>query len=157
VKLETYITHANTVSYEVSLAVNLLCRELIKGKGWKESLNTAQSQLKEPLVISAIENSATCDDTSKLSRDGFAPEVLKAALYFIHKTNNFSDALTKSIIFAGGANYCPVLVGALAGALYGADAVLKNPKFNMQDNSLLNEALSKRIQDVANGLASSWE
>jgi len=56
-------------------------------------------------------------------RDGYAPNVLQAAIYFLNRHDSFESALMASMDFAGPSNYCPVLVGALAGARFGASAV----------------------------------
>ena len=48
---------------------------------------------------------------------GFAPDVLRTALYFVENSRDFNSALDPSLTFAGSANYCPVIVGALAGTV----------------------------------------
>jgi ADP-ribosylglycohydrolase len=47
-------------------------------------------------------------DGSKLNDGGYSPDVLRAALYWMRKASNFTDAVEGSIAFAGPANYCPV-------------------------------------------------
>jgi hypothetical protein len=42
--------------------------------------------------------------------------VLRAAVFFVGTPVCFTEALERSLAFAGLANYCPVLVGALASA-----------------------------------------
>ena len=63
------------------------------------------------------------DTTSPLDPGGFAPEVLRAAIRFVVKNATFEGALAASIRFAGPANYCPVLVGAIGGARWGASSI----------------------------------
>ena len=53
--------------------------------------------------------------------DGFAPNVLTAAMYFLMNSDNLDEAIKRSIDFAGPANYCPVLVGAIGSARWGID------------------------------------
>jgi ADP-ribosylglycohydrolase len=50
--------------------------------------------------------------------------IMQAALYFIDRNDSFSNALNASLQFAGSANYCPVLVGAIAGARWGVFSIL---------------------------------
>ena len=38
---------------------------------------------------------------SNLSSSGFAPQVVKAALYFVHTSSNFTEAIDRSVKFAG--------------------------------------------------------
>jgi ADP-ribosylglycohydrolase len=49
--------------------------------------------------------------------------VLQAAVYFVTANASFDAALAASLAFAGPANYCPVLVGAIGGARWGARAI----------------------------------
>ena len=49
-----------------------------------------------------------------LNRGGFAPDVLAAAIHFVGSSDTFGAALDASLLFAGPANYCPVLVGNVA-------------------------------------------
>jgi ADP-ribosylglycohydrolase len=48
---------------------------------------------------------------------GHSPEVLRAAIHFINHNPRPVDAVSKAIIFAGNPNFCPVLVGAITGAM----------------------------------------
>ncbi len=54
---------------------------------------------------------------------GFAPDVLRAAAFIVGTSACFGEALGRSLAFAGLANYCPVLVGAVGGARWGASTV----------------------------------
>lgn len=43
--------------------------------------------------------------------------------FFVLTSIDFTDMVTSSIEFAGASNYCPVLVGAWAGAIYGIEGI----------------------------------
>jgi ADP-ribosylglycohydrolase len=62
-------------------------------------------------------------ETDRLVPSGFAPETLQAAVHLVRHASCFHDALAASLRFAGGANYAPVLVGAIGGARWGARAI----------------------------------
>jgi ADP-ribosylglycohydrolase len=79
---------------------------------------------------------------------GFAPEVLRAALYFVDTSKTFPDALHRAIAFAGSANYCPVLVGAIAGARWGASTI--------PANDLEHVGILPRIRATAGALSNGW-
>ena len=49
--------------------------------------------------------------------------MLQAAVYFVTANASFDAALAASLAFAGLANYCPVLVGAIGGARWGARGI----------------------------------
>jgi ADP-ribosylglycohydrolase len=79
---------------------------------------------------------------------GFAPDVLWAALHFAGTSACFADALERSLAFAGSANYCPVLVGAIAGARWGASAI-PHP-------ALAHVAILPKVEATAKALAAEW-
>jgi ADP-ribosylglycohydrolase len=87
--------------------------------------------------------------TRPLSTGGYAPEVLRAAVHFVARHDIFADALGGSLDFAGPANYCPVLVGAMGGARWGAATI--------PVGMLLDCDLPGRVRDVSDRLADEWE
>jgi len=93
-------------------------------------------------------------DRSSLDSGGFAPDVLRTSLYFVEQSSDFDTALDPSLTFAGAANYCPVLVGALAGARYGASTISLH---HLNSNKMINADLVARISKVADDLAAGWE
>jgi ADP-ribosylglycohydrolase len=70
-------------------------------------------------IAAALGGSGAPPLSAPTDRGGRSPLVLYAALYFLCTTQSFNDACNASIAFAGGANFCPVLVGSIGGALYG--------------------------------------
>jgi len=79
---------------------------------------------------------------------GFAPDVLRAAVYFVGTSEDFAEALERSLAFAGPATYCPVLVGAIAGARWGASTIAPS--------SLAHVDILSRVRPVAEALAAGW-
>ena len=144
-KVEASITHLSELSIDTSIAVNVICRNLIHGKTLDESLQVALSSVRSSEIKQVLsfqyEGKTTAE--AQLDRDGFAPRVLKAALYFLKTNNNFRDALEKSLLFAGSANYCPVLVGSIGGALYGDSSVTPDTLRHV------NPKLAQRLSAVA--------
>jgi hypothetical protein len=82
------------------------------------------------------------------SNGGFAPDVLRAALHFVGTSGSFAEALERSLAFAWPANYCPVLVGAIAGARWGASAI--------PPSSLAHVDILPRVRAAADALAAGW-
>lgn len=150
--LESSITHLHHLSIQTAVVVNVICRALIRGQSWQEALEKGRSvdgldtQIKAALEIA--------DGTNNLSKGGFAPDVLKASVYFTSLMANgrttFSEALALSLTFAGEVNFCPVLVGAFCGAQCGSDAI---PKHELSHHRA---RLLERIDKVAVTLASAW-
>ncbi len=140
---EARLTHQHPLAGDVAAAVVVVCRALINGKPWGDALALARTgRLSQ--TIQALDD----DNTSPLSPGGFAPEVLRAAIHFVAHHDSFADALNASLTFAGPANYCPVLVGAVAGARWGAAAI--SSEMPSDCNSVT------RIEGVAESLADGW-
>ena len=131
--IEARLTHLDPIAGEVAASVNTLCRLLIRGVGWEDAL-------RECNIVSGPEGPG--------SKGGFAPDVLRAALYFVGQAECFIEALEQSLAFAGPANYCPVLVGAIGGARWGASAI-PSPSLREVD-------LPPKIRSTAEALARGW-
>jgi len=162
-KEQCMITHMHDWSIIASIITNLLCRYLILGETLHDSKINTQKIIYEYLDTEKIADSALIKKRiqsmffedkkiEKLNRDGFAPDVLEAALYFVSQSSSFEDALSRSLTFAGKANYCPVLVGAFAGSYYGYSNI---PEIYLQ-HKLLNKPLIERISKASNTLADMW-
>lgn len=55
---------------------------------------------------------SVCDLSGELSKNGYGPNVVQAALYFVQNAETFNDALNTSLEFAGNlkvGNYCNFL------------------------------------------------
>jgi len=148
--LETKLTHSTPISVYVAGVHVALLRNLINGMSWNESLNVVK---KAPLPVSelSIKNMFNeRDGVHQLNDGGFAPDVFAAALYFVNHGKEFSSTVSDSISFAGSSNYCPVLVGALAGAIYGIKAI------KPEDLAHCSDTLKDEITLITEALVSSW-
>ena len=92
---------------------------------------------------------AVCLAESLAERRAFdRDDMLQAAVYFVTADASFDAALAASLAFAGPANYCPVLVGAIGGARWGASAIRAEHLAHCRDVA--------RVEDAASMLAASW-
>jgi len=114
---EARLTHRHPMAGAVSGAYLKILRELING--------STENVLDIALETSPVDFRQYLEDQwcNPPSRGGYAPEVLRAALHFTNTAISFDDALESAVGFAGPENYCPVLVGALAGAKWGDESV----------------------------------
>lgn len=141
---EAKLTHSHPLAGDVAAAIVCMCRELIIGMPWADAIEHAaigrRPETIQSLKFPRIEQS---------SQDGFAPNVLSAAIHFAQTSRSFPEAIERSIAFAGLANYSPVLVGSLAGARWG---------YSQIDKSLLeiHAGLLPRLHHAANKLAAAW-
>jgi hypothetical protein len=86
--------------------------------------------------------------TRKLTVDDRCLGVLQAAVHFVTTNVSFDTALDATLRFAGPANYCPVLVGAIGGARWGGRAI--------DDSRLQHCRDRRRVEAVAKALAAEW-
>jgi len=147
-KQESTITHKHKISVAVAVIVTVLCRHLIQGDTLAHALEKVKVfQDKRDFQTKTM---LTKCPRNSLSTDGSSPNVLKAALYFLGNGSDFSSTLNESINFAGAANYCPVIVGSIGGALYGFSAIADN------DLKHIDKSLLVRLQKVSTALSEMW-
>ena len=130
---EAGLTHFDPIAGEIAATVNQLCRSLIRGMGWDEALRKCGGF--------GVQDGPG-------SNGGFAPDVLRAAVYFVNQSACFTEVLDRSLEFAGPSNYCPVLVGAIAGDRWGASAI--------PPSSLSHVDILPRVKAAAEALAADW-
>ncbi len=130
---EARLTHHDPLAGEVAAAVNKVCRSLIRGAAWDVALRYC---------------SKYADRDGPGNNGGYAPDVLRAALHFLGTSEHFAEALQRSLAFAGPANYCPVLVGAIGGARWGTSAIPLA--------ALAHVEILPRVRASAQALAAGW-
>jgi ADP-ribosylglycohydrolase len=130
---EARLTHRDPVAGEVAAAVNVLCRSLIREVPWQDA-------------VGAIDDLVDLEEPYR--NGGHAPDVLRAALHFVGTSGSFAEALERALAFAGPSNYCPVLVGSIGGARWGASAI---PRVALEHVELL-----RMVRAVARALSASW-
>jgi len=142
---EAALTHRHPLAGDVSAAVVSLCRALIRGLDWSGALAaTKNGRTKE------TSNALEVPNIRSLKRGGFAPDTLAAAIYFVATSSNFKDALSDALHFAGPENYCPVLVGTIGGARWGASEIPKETTHHLG-------SLFPIVRDLGRQLAMAWE
>jgi len=125
---EAKLTHWHPLAADVSVATVLLCRKLLQGNDWHTSLAFARKGR-----MSETQKSLEMHNIEDLKGDGYAPNVLAAAVYFLMNSSSLDEAIKRSIDFAGPANYCPVLVGSIGSARWGGEQKLDDNKFVFVD------------------------
>jgi len=144
-KAEARLTHRHELAGDAAAAVVVLCRALIRGVLWTDALDlTAADRLAE--TRRAMEDRRA----DGLSRGGLAPDVLRAAIFFVHTSSSFSEALARSRDFAGASNYSPVLVGSIGGARWRRGAI---GEIELAHHSSVLPRLRSAAADLARGWA----
>jgi ADP-ribosyl-[dinitrogen reductase] hydrolase len=137
------LTHLHPVAADSAAATAVMCRLLILGMGWKKALDRA-GEGRDDAVRYALKTRAR----DFVVAGGYAPDVIAAAVFFLDGADNFSDAMERSLDFAGPANYCPVLVGALGGARWGRTSIPKK--------WLPAQPIRVRLESAAGRLSDGW-
>ena len=140
---EASLTHQDPLAGNAASAVAVLCRSLIRGTEWTVALGQAATGCEERTRAALLGGSS-----APLHDGGFAPEALRAAVFFLSMHTSFIAALEASIAFAGLENYCPVLVGAIGGARWGAEAVPSELTAHCKTLD--------RVRTAADALTDSW-
>lgn len=143
---EAALTHLHPLAGDVSAAAVVLCRALIHGIPWEEALAIAEAD-RNPNTKLALREGREKPG----GRGGYAPEVLQSSVSFVNQSGDFTGALLDSLRYAGPANYCPVLVGAIAGARWGVDAI----DLELLEHTCVLEILP-RVETNAAALGSGW-
>ena len=140
---EAALTHFDPIAGDVAAAVVVLCRNLARKVNWSASLKRAAIGR-----LSETQRALVPAKSDRIKPNGYAPDALAAAVHFLNECDKFGPALTNAATFAGSANYCPVLVGAIGGARWGASSL--PAKFFPRGE------LFTRVSAAAQRLASEW-
>jgi ADP-ribosylglycohydrolase len=121
---EAKLTHWHPDAGEASAATALIIRGMLRGATLSDAISAAAAAT-TGLVNALLAQPSI--EAKYLSKGGYAPKTLEAAIYFTQTSSSFADAIRRSIHFAGAANYCPVLVGAFAALQFGVEPVAGFP------------------------------
>ena len=80
----------------------LLCRYLLEGASWEESKSHVSKNKEIKATWINILN-------ANLNNGGYVLDAMHSAIQFLDGI----DPLNNSLLFAGSANYCPVIVGII--------------------------------------------
>ena len=116
--IEARITHLHPLVGDCAAAVVRLCRALLQDAGWQDALDFATVG-RLPETCEALEPA----ELARVNRGGYAPDVLRATVLFVERSQSLAEALERAIAFAGPSNYCPVLVGSIGGARWGLEGL----------------------------------
>ena len=84
---------------------------------------------------------------AQIGTSGYVPETVGAAFYCVAATDNFKDAVVMAIKAGGDTDTTAAVVGALAGTLYGLDAIPAEYKDNVENKELLQSLTDELINN----------
>eukprot|EP00759_Apiculatamorpha_spiralis_P025985 PhF_6_TR29195/c0_g1_i1/m.42716/K11687/ADPRHL2; poly(ADP-ribose) glycohydrolase ARH3 len=152
---ECTITHIHPESVATSVATNLIARRLILGDDPRTAIEQTLGETTDETMLAVLKGvlQGKVNESYKLHSGGHSPYTLQTALHFLlyppppDNHNVFQNVLSASLSYAGEPNFCPVLVGALAGAWRGSEEVVSS---NMLNHRYCQEPMQKTLSDVAN-------
>lgn len=113
---EAALTHLSPIASDASAMTAVMLRSLIRGESLARARERAMTEASQ-----ADTRQALASGNLPFSENGFAPQILANAIYFADQSVDFDGALEPALEHAGGANYSPVLIGAIAGGIYGGN------------------------------------
>ena len=125
---EGLITHFDPQAWTGSIAVNLLIVRLIEGREPARAIAAVAERLrnipKASAEVTEVFAQARGDrDSRLLATSGYVIDTLRVALWALLGTSSFEEGVVAAINVGGDADTQGVVTGALAGALYGEDAI----------------------------------
>jgi ADP-ribosyl-[dinitrogen reductase] hydrolase len=131
--VEAGLTHHDPLAGVAAATVNKLCRSLIRGVAWDDAVGKV---------------GCFTDRDGPGNASGFSPDVIHAGVFFVGSSACFTEALDRSLAFAGPDNYCPVLVGAIGGSRWGATPI--------PQSALAHVDILPRVTAAADALVAGW-
>jgi ADP-ribosyl-[dinitrogen reductase] hydrolase len=122
-KLQSMVTHPNPDCLAGSAFINWMIAELFDGS----TLQTAYQSAMENIELSTefrqlLEGAPNCGREG-LKNSGWVRHTLQSAVWALLSTDNFEDALVAVVNLGGDADTAGTVVGAVAGAAYGLQAI----------------------------------
>lgn len=133
------ITHENSDSIAACIYVTCLIQELINGCTLQESKTIAFKHSKKYAtkeLLSVLVNSGGMEYRKLNGGTGNVIDTMSVVLWCISNTNNFKDAVLKSVNVPGVTDTNGSIVGSIAGALYGIKGI---PSELLIENELIEQ------------------
>lgn len=110
-------------------------------------LNECKEFIKNERILNAIEAVDKITESEVLN-DGYIVETVKASLWFFLNTDNFTDAVIKSVNKGGDADTIAAIVGAFAGSYYGIKDIPEKFIRELQNSKYIIE-LSEKLYEIS--------
>jgi ADP-ribosyl-[dinitrogen reductase] hydrolase len=116
-------THAAPEAVECCLLFADLICEALRGTSKQDLLNATEASFLEPKVTAIARSDFLAKPESNIQGTGYCVASLEAALWCFHHTNTFEAAILKAANLGDDADTTAAIVGQLAGAHYGVQAI----------------------------------
>jgi ADP-ribosyl-[dinitrogen reductase] hydrolase len=136
-------THGAEQAVQSCMVFAELLGQLIAGRNLESSLHNVKPHYREQ-ILCILSRSWLDTSRSDIKSSGYVMHSLEAALWCLHQTNNFKDAVLLAANLGDDADTTAAITGQLAGALYGA--------YSIPDEWIAKLAMEPRLRQIAREL-----
>lgn len=131
------ITHAHKISKEACIIYVKIAKELMQGKSIMDAVKTCVSSDSFYKKLISIDESS--EDEIKSS--GYVVDTIEAAIWAVATTDCYKDAVLKSVNLGSDTDTVAAVAGALAGIIYGYDAIPEKWINTLKSKTLIDSCL----------------
>jgi ADP-ribosyl-[dinitrogen reductase] hydrolase len=121
--LQSQVTHPHAECSAGSAFVNATIYHLLHGLAPEAAVARALGDAPVPEILRAVIEAAPSKDRRDLSNSGWVRHTLESAVWGLLTMDTFEDAVVNVVNLGSDADTAGAVVGALAGAAYGLDAI----------------------------------
>ncbi len=121
--LQSRVTHPHPECNAGSAFVNATIYHLLHGLAPEAAIARALEDASVPAPLRALIEAAPGKDRRDLPNSGWVRHTLESVVWGLRTTNTFEDAVINVVNLGSDADSAGAVVGALAGAAYGLDAI----------------------------------
>lgn len=122
-RLQSMVTHPHQDCLCGCVLINLMISELAKGAAPPDAFAAALDESAAPSALRGMLVEAPQRSRQELKNSGWVRHTLESALWGLLTTDSFQDAVIQVVNLGNDADSAGAVVGALAGAAYGMEAV----------------------------------
>lgn len=121
--LQSRVTHPHPACNAGSAFVNATIYHLLRGTSPKDAIAQALDDARVPPLLRVVIENAPSKARDALPNSGWVRHTLESAVWGLLTTTTFEDAVANVVSLGNDADTAGAVVGALAGATYGLDAI----------------------------------
>jgi ADP-ribosyl-[dinitrogen reductase] hydrolase len=131
-ELQSCVTHPHPDCVSASVFINWMIAECISGSTPKEAYASALKNVALSEEFYQVVVAAPLARRDMLKNSGWVRHTMESAIWGLLTTDNFADAVMQVVNLGGDADTAGAVVGALAGAAYGLNAIPENWRCQLQ-------------------------
>jgi ADP-ribosyl-[dinitrogen reductase] hydrolase len=122
-RLQSRVTHPHPECEAGSAFVNATIYHLLRGLAPARAVALALDDARVPAPLRAVVEAAPTRRREALKNSGWVRHTLESAVWGLLTTGSFEEAVVQVVNLGGDADTAGTVVGALAGAAYGLEAI----------------------------------